>query len=239
MNQLVSFSSNSKSHPEAGFSLLELAIVMVILGLICGFSLPLLTVHMTRTAHAKTRLHQAYALNAIAVFVEKNNRFPCPAPPHMTGDTFGVALESCRMDKARGILPFKTLGISEIYARDGFKRLMTYVVEPELTKQQIKPQEEEGGFITVKNQEGLSVLGSQKRIERNQNYIALVLISHGEMGVGAYMGNGQTGKIMSQEMSLHKRENCDENFVFIDGGDSDDLLRWESRDQFLKHYVKR
>ena len=56
--------------------------------------------------------------------MEKNKRFPCPAEPHITGLGFGVALDSCRMEKAKGIIPFKTLGIGEAYARDGFKRLI-------------------------------------------------------------------------------------------------------------------
>lgn len=239
MNPFVSFSSSFKSSPEAGFSLLELAIVLVILGMIGGLSFPLLTAHLTRTAFLKTRSNQEYVVNAMAVFVEKNKRFPCPAESHITGADFGVALESCRMEKAKGIIPFKTLGISESHARDGFKRLMTYVVEPELAKRQIKPQEENGGFITIKNEEGFSVLPPPNRTEKNQNYIAFVLISHGESGVGAYVGNGQIGKIVGQSLCPHKKINCEENFSFIESSQGDDILRWETRDQFLKHYVSR
>lgn len=237
MNPFVSCSSSSKRSHEAGFSLLELAIVLVILGAIGGLSVPLLTAHMTRTAFLKTRTNQDYILNAIAVFVEKNNRFPCPAESHVTGAHFGVALEACRMEKARGIIPFKTLGISENYARDGFKRLMTYVVEPELAKKQIRPQEESGGLITILNEEGFPVLVVPKRGEKNPNYVAFVIISHGESGMGAYVGNGQSGKMRGHSLSPHKRENCDENFIFIESSQSDDILRWETRDQFLKHYV--
>lgn len=232
-------SHQRQEQSNAGFSLLELAIVLVILGVLGGMALPLLTVHITRAALVKTRAHQDYALSAIAAFVEKYNRFPCPAAPHVVGNNFGVALESCRMEKAKGILPFKTLGISEIYAHDGFKRLMTYVVEPELTKRQINPQEEAGGLLTVKTHEGFSVLGVANPAGRNQNYIALVIISHGESGVGSYLGKGSSMQFIQQPLSHHKQENCDANFVFVEGGESDDVLRWESRDQFLKHYVQR
>ncbi|MBA3813851.1 MAG: prepilin-type N-terminal cleavage/methylation domain-containing protein [Alphaproteobacteria bacterium] len=234
MNQSASCSSSS----EAGFSLLELAIVLMILGAIGGLSIPLVTAHMKRAAFLKTRTHQEYAMNAIAVYVERNKRFPCPAEAQILGANFGIAQDACRMEKAKGIIPFKSLGISENYARDGFKRLMTYVVEPELAKAQIKPQEEAGGLITIKNEEGFPVLGAPKKTEKNQNYVALVLISHGESGVGAYLGNGQPGKIIGDSLSSHKRENCDENFIFVESSQSDDILRWESRDQFLKHYVE-
>jgi prepilin-type N-terminal cleavage/methylation domain-containing protein len=229
----VSYTSNSK----AGFSLLELAIVLMILGIIGSLGIPLLTAHMKRTAFVKTRAHQEYVLDAIAAYVERNNRFPCPAEAQITGAHFGVAQVACPMGKAKGMIPFKTLGISEIYGRDGFKRLMTYVVEPELTKTQIMLQEEPGGLITVKNEEGFPVLGTPKKIEKNANYIALVLISHGESGVGAYGGNGQTAKMAGDSLSPPKRENGDENFIFVESPQSDDIIRWESRDQFLKHYV--
>lgn len=232
-----SLSKSPRVSHEAGFSLLELAIVLVILGVLGGLAIPLLTAHMTRTAFLKTHSHQDYVMNALAVFVEKNRRFPCPAEPQATGANFGIAQESCRMEKAKGIIPFKTLGISEIYGRDGFKSLMTYVVEPELTKRHIKPHEESGGFITVKNEEGLPVLPSPKQTEKNQNYIAFVIISHGESRVGSYLGRGQVGRLVGHALSPHKRENCDDNFIFIESSQTDDNLRWESRDQFLKHYV--
>jgi prepilin-type N-terminal cleavage/methylation domain-containing protein len=231
--------AKSMPYSNAGFSLIELAIVLVILGIMGGMALPLLTAHITRSAIAKTRAHQDYALNAIAAFVEKHHRFPCPAEPHILGSHFGVAPEACRMDKAKGILPFKTLGISEIYAHDGFKRLMTYVVEPELSKRQINLHEEAGGLITVKTHEGISVLVSPKAAEKNPNYVAIVLISHGESGIGSYLGKGSPGQLISHPISPHKQENCNANFVFIEGGDSDDMIRWESRDQFLKYYVEK
>lgn len=239
MSQRVFFSSSSKTSSQAGFSLLELAIVLVILGLIGGMSLPLLTAHISRTAVVKTRSHQDYALNAIAAYVEKNLRFPCPADPKMTGDGFGLAQLQCRGEKAKGILPFKTLGISEAYARDGFKRLMTYVVEPELAKKDTVLQKQEGGLITVKKEAGGFVLAAPQKGEPNPNYVALVLISHGESGIGAFVGKGQATKIMGESSFLHKQENWDENFTFIESSQTDDILRWESRDQFLKHYVEQ
>lgn len=177
-------------------------------------------------------------MNAVAAYVEKNKRFPCPATSHLTGIEYGVSQLHCRGQRAKGIIPFKTLGISEVYSKDGFKRLMTYVVEPELTKQDTALQNEKGGYITIQKEEGGFVLAPPLAIDRNPNSVALLLISHGESGVGAFMGKGQSGKIPGDKISPHKLENLDDNFTFIESSQSDDILRWESRDQFLKHYVK-
>ena len=146
MSPSVSSSSNSNPSLEAGFSLLELSIALVILGLIVGLSLPLLTAQLSRAATVKTRSHQDYALNAIAAFVEKNKHFPCPADPKASGPDYGLSQVHYRGQKAKGILPFKTLEISETYASDGFKRLMTYVVEPELAKKDMALQIEQGAI---------------------------------------------------------------------------------------------
>lgn len=234
-------SSSSNLSSETGFSLLEIAIVMLILGLIGGLSLPLITAQINRAGIVKTRTNQEYALNAIAAYVEKNRIFPCPADPQVSGSDYGLEQKECQGKKGEGILPFKTLGMSEIYAKDGFKHLMTYVVDPGLThrKNQNLLQTVEGGQITIKNEEGVSVL-PQKEAKKgpiSPNFIALLLISHGESGVGAFTGKGQSTKF-SGKASPQKKENSDGNFIFIEGHQSGDILRWETRDLFLKYYVK-
>jgi hypothetical protein len=219
-----------------------MAIVLVILGIIGGMSLPLLNAQIKRSALLKTKEHQDYDLNALAAFVEKNRRFPCPADPQILGEGFGISQISCSDKKAEGILPFKTLGISEKYARDGFKRLMTYGVDPGLADHQNENMlmTVEGGKLKVKNEDGHSVLAPDPRKQglTSPNFIAFVLISHGESGVGAFLGQGQSSRLTGPT-TPHKKENLDHNFIFIEGGQSDDSVRWESRDQFLKHYVKQ
>ena len=104
---------------------------------------------------------------------------------------------------------------------------MTYAVEPELTKQDTALHNEEGGFLTVLKEGGGTVLAPPLVNDRNPNAVAFVLISHGE-----------SGKVTGASVSPHKQENLDDNFTFMESTQCDDILRWESRDQFLKHYVK-
>jgi len=233
----VRSSSNSKN---AGFSLLEMAIVLMILGILGGVGIPLLKARLRSTGLTKTRENQEYALDAIAAFVTHHRRFPCPADPKAIGDAYGVEPKErkCQGVKAEGILPFRTLGISERFAKDGFKHFMTYVVDPNLADKDYenKTHLAPGGRLVVQTDQGLPALAPQAA--QFPDFIALVLISHGERGVGAFIGNGRPGKIKGAGLSPHKIENFDTNFVFVDGGDTDDILRWETRNNFLKHYVR-
>ncbi|MEQ9449750.1 MAG: hypothetical protein RLN70_12735, partial [Rhodospirillaceae bacterium] len=56
---------------------------------------------------------------------------PCPADPTDTGGTFGTAPahtgNGCAVN--RGIVPFRTLGLSEDSARDGEGNYITYLVD--------------------------------------------------------------------------------------------------------------
>jgi hypothetical protein len=112
------------------------------------------------------------------------------------------------------------------------------VVEPEFSKVDTALQNESGGYITLLREDGGVVLAPPLVTDRNPNSVVLLLISHGESGSGSFIGKGQTGKIQGNNVSPHKRENLDDNFTFIESSQTDDILRWESRDQFLKHYVK-
>lgn len=193
---------NSNRRFEEGFSLLELSIVLVILGILGGMGLPLLRSHRNHGNLMKTKEHQTYVLDALAAFVETHRRFPCPADPKARGADYGLEPKErrCQGAKAEGILPFKTLGISERFARDGFKRLMTYAVDPNLADREYENRVHlaPGGRLVVKNQEGFSVMGPP--LGRIPDCIAFVLISHGKSGVGAFL-QGQGGKIRGEGLS--------------------------------------
>lgn len=231
---------SSLSKCEDGFSLLEMAIVLIIMGLVGGASLHVVTALTQRQARLKTKEHQEYALQAIAAFVEHHHRFPCPADPKLTGLEAGLEPRErkCSGAKAEGILPFRTLGISAQFARDGFKHWMTYVVEPNLAdKDHVhRIKSISGRQITVHTEDSLPVFVDHSVL--NPNFIALVLISHGEGGEGAFRGAGSTGRIPLSSASAYKRENMDGNFIFMDAPQSGDILRWESRDHFFKQYVR-
>lgn len=118
-----------------GFTLIEISIVMIIIGLLSGFGLPLLTNMLSQEKFHKTTQHQQYVLKALAAYVLVHHRLPCPARPDAPENEQGMAQERCLQNPAlcQGLVPYRTLGLSAYHAKDGFKNWMTYAVNGDLT----------------------------------------------------------------------------------------------------------
>jgi hypothetical protein len=81
-----------------------------------------------------TNKRQEFLIRELAAYVQRTNALPCPADPAidpMSRD-FGFARVSCGIYQSDGIVPFRTLNLSEHDARDGWDRLMTYKISPAL-----------------------------------------------------------------------------------------------------------
>jgi len=74
MKKLVSFISKCK-HNKDGFSLIELAIVLAIIGILGGLTIPLLTHQMERSKLEVTRRHHQEIVDRLASYVANIKRF--------------------------------------------------------------------------------------------------------------------------------------------------------------------
>lgn len=149
----------SRIHDEKGFSLIDVAVVMAIVGiLLAGF---LATYKMYQATRATTMTEENFmaAQEALGAFVPfKGNRYPRPAPFGLKDGDAGYGEEIaasvvtapcanaaaavgkvCRGVGANGkavligTLPFADLNMPDTQARDGYGRLFTYAVTLELT----------------------------------------------------------------------------------------------------------
>ncbi len=122
----------------AGFALMEVALALIILGVVTSFILPLIHSYLTLEAAKKTEAHQQHIFAALANHVLRYNRLPCPAQESEPGK----APKHC--PQGIGHIPFKTLGLPEHVAKDGHKHWFTYIVNPELTSITIQSLDQGG-----------------------------------------------------------------------------------------------
>jgi prepilin-type N-terminal cleavage/methylation domain-containing protein len=117
---------------KKGFTLVELAIVLVIIGLITGAAVTLWrsTIDSTRLSSTKTNLDNIK--NAVINFAMANGRLPCPdstTPPNNTGQSNPATAGVCTgCANPPCYLPFQTLQINLPGGRDSFGNVFRYDV---------------------------------------------------------------------------------------------------------------
>ncbi len=161
------------------FSLIEMAIVLIIVGLISGTALPILQVMLEWQKATATAQHQEKILYALASYAAQYKILPYAADP---------AAPSGKQEKTRrrGIVPYADLGLPESIAKDGYQRWFTYVVDdyytiiPKSGNPGAVPQQPVNKFCEKhKHPKPLHIKGFQESI-------ALAIMSHGPQGRGAY-----------------------------------------------------
>lgn len=107
---------------QRGFTLIEMAIVLVILGFLLSGILQSLSLQADAQAYNKTRTALDNAKEALLGFVMTNGRLPCPATSISAG--FEAPLGGGTCTSASGYLPAATLNITPVdnngYALDGW-----------------------------------------------------------------------------------------------------------------------
>lgn len=124
---------------NGGFTLIELAIVMVIVSIMLTLGLGALNSRLLSVAHAETKKRQALVTDALTAYLGVNKRLPCPDIPnnmHGAADTSqvtgaedragGVVTGACIGNI--GVVPYATLGLSRELAMDGWGNFMSYSI---------------------------------------------------------------------------------------------------------------
>ncbi len=239
------------------FSLLEIALVLSILGVISAYAIPVLLQTRATARWRETDAKIESVIYALAAYAQTEQRLPNPTDPAATGDGAGDE----QSGRTTGVLPYRTLGLQASDVKDGFHHWISYSITPDLTADiksmpvqstarnpaashrpfAIETQDSGNpichvrprlGQLDVRNTEGRSML----EISRQNDFIAFVLISHGPSGAGAFDDAGQR-----KPATGDKLKNLGSS-PFIDRPitkEYDDRVRWISRNNLMAMYAKQ
>jgi len=220
---------------QPGFTLVEMAIVLALVGLLLGGLIPTLSSQIESQRINETRRQMNEIKDALTGFAVINGRLPCPANGSassvnelVTGSGVSAA---CTLTK--GALPSTTLGTSET---DAWGRRFTYRVS-----QGVSSNFADGADGTGETSCAITVgVSFQLCSTANLNVkttsggsdvaanVPAVVVSHGKNGLGAYPSGGgaQIGTATGDE-----GENADDDNIFVSKDyypDFDDLVIWLS-----------
>ena len=219
---------NYPSPRQSGFTLIEIAIVLLIVGLMMGGLLAPLGSQLEQRRVSDTRRMMGEAREALFGFALRNGYLPCPAISSSNG------LED-RTDNAcnkrYGYLPWATLGVSRL---DGWNRLMGYTVTPAFADSTTR--------FTLQTQRDITIatraFNGQLVAATGVNDIPAALISFGNNGYGATsdqntviadVGAGNLDEktnLQSSGTALIMRDQSDD--PRSPGGAFDDIVVWIS-----------
>lgn len=207
---LSSFKIMEKTASEQGFTLIELAIVILVSGLLLSGIISAYEGYTKARTQTVTLDNLDMARGALGQFYTRHGRLPCPAPPGLppedtrTGREFcapadnpspGKCLEDgfCRQNGMdadlnseedtilKGALPYITLNLNSAYALDGWQRQFVYVVTENITSRDMFS--EDLGAIQLVKADGKTSVGTGKGLQA-------IVFSSGDNGKGAYLSSG-------------------------------------------------
>lgn len=118
-------------HNQRGFTLVEMALALLVLGFFVGSVISFIELDDDKRALQLTQERQKTVAVAISDFANRFGYVPCAAAFNVGSDEFGVQATGANCNDAAermGMVPFRTLGIPMENVYDGYGNLMTYIV---------------------------------------------------------------------------------------------------------------
>lgn len=233
---------------NAGFSLVEMAVVLVIAGLILGTVIGAMNVQVTGQRIKQTQERQQVIKEALINYIRQNSRLPCPAditagltganagevPADCATSTIAVSSGAARM----GAIPWKTLGLNAESAQDAYGRLFTYIVTDEATTRDRNTISGLRGNLVIISQG--AQLNPCPTTTPCDNLGVAVIVSHGPNGHGAFYGAATA--LPTTNATSEEAENADAtNLSFYDDpytqNGFDDRLTWFKPSDLLQPLI--
>ncbi|MEM8833855.1 MAG: type II secretion system protein [Pseudomonadota bacterium] len=224
-----------KNNPESGFTLIEVAIVMIILGVLVAGVTAFFISRIQQINLAETNEKLASIDDALQAHLEINGFYPCAAPMNAQPETadFGRAVDCSAAavageteddasnrtvwdptsgapadtDIRIGSVPTRTLNLPDDYAFDAWGGRFTYAISETLAV--AGQYDRQHGGVSINDSAGNSVVTPAD----GAHY---ALLSHGESGMGVVPRNGGARLEDCTITTELDSENCDDDSEFID-----------------------
>lgn len=226
----IRFPECAKHRPDRGFTLIEIAIVLFIVGLLLGGLLPTLSSQLEQRKTNETRKHLDEIKEALIGYAVANGNFPCPAKSASDGvEDRNLATGAC--NQRQGYIPWISLGVAKL---DAWGRLIGYSATPLYTNTTPLTKFKLGDVrdITIRTRD---TAGTLVNLTTSID-IPVVILSHGKNGYGATLENGTVlGNTATNTDEQANSSTTGTSFISRDqsnntsgGGEFDDLVVWIS-----------
>jgi prepilin-type N-terminal cleavage/methylation domain-containing protein len=223
------FKMKSDFRRATGFSLVEMAVVLVIVGLLLSGLLVPLSAQMDIRNYSEARKSMNDIQEALMGYAMTNGYLPCPAISFSNGAEGSRTAGLC--NSRSGHLPWAALGLPKL---DNWGHLYRYSVTPayanSLTKITLSPLT--GADITIRTRDPLGNLVNLT----NANVIPFAVVSMGKNGSGAINDDGSSIADTSAT-NVDEDTNASGTTSFVSrtftantnitfGGEYDDIVIW-------------
>src|ERR1035437_1585551 len=200
-----------KSALQNGFTLVEMAMVLLIVALLLGGMLVPLSAQMEQRNVSETQKSLSEIKEALIGYALANGQLPCPAVPTIPMGQAGAGIARippCTLTNSTGVLPWATLGVSET---DAWGNRYTYRVTSEfadainlntygydnnptygcvITHICTPPNSPQNARFALCSCGTLNVQSAASGGVNIAGNVPAVIISHGKNGAGAYTPQG-------------------------------------------------
>lgn len=210
--------------PQRGFTLIEMAIVLLVMGLLLGGGLAMLgaQIEQQRIRDTQRLLEEAREalLGYAASHVDLTNHpyLPCPDTANDGVEDRTATPGPCAANE--GNLPWVTLGLSE--GTDSWGNRLRYAVTPAFANSASGMLLASTSTLDINNATGAALATD----------VPAVILSHGKNGFGA---RNMAGGVNAAPTGVNEQENTDGDATFVSnppvgvggtGGEFDDIVVW-------------
>jgi prepilin-type N-terminal cleavage/methylation domain-containing protein len=186
---------------QFGFSLIEMAMVLLIISLIISSLLLPLSTQITQKRLKTTQRDLEIINESLLGFLVINNRLPYPASNSATG------IEDSKLDGQEGYLPWTTLALDNSKT-DAWGQAFRYRVDTQYTSQSLPVPPNTSNNLKIRNLQNTPLTN-----ENINSDVIAIIFSKGKDGQANKANGGTLDNIYTQDVFIEN--NFDDRLIFL------------------------